>query len=375
MAAAAARTLDISERQVAVSYWDDQDFQWHVRVLLVGGGAGKWVWVTPDHEVQYGDLATHTVIALPRNGEYPDRVRGNVYGFDPFAAGELEALKEEAAGLADALGIPIGGLLAGRQAPRWIVSDPAHEEFGNEVDGQIIAQPAKFVRRGAVALAQLGEEESHWVSCQNVRKELHDKWLDEKHGGPGRDPRVCPLVRVTAGGVRRRQLDLAVAAHRFHDWADWPFPGPRASSELLAGVLSSGLQISAYANHYIQVSGLGPTSNVAHEVRTLFGVLRYLSEVDQLDTGNLAGAELVSRRLLQIQRAVKRNPRHPDFSGLDIMMLSTLDETGAIVARKYEEWLAKEAGQNALILKQQRQLKDEEDASAERQAEAGKKGK
>ena len=54
------------------------------------------------------------------------------------------------------------------------------------------------------------------------------------------------------------------------------------------------------------------------------------------------------------------------------MMSSVLDDSGAVVATKYDEWVAKEAGQRAYVMKQNRQLAEEQDANAKKQAGAGK---
>ena len=75
-----ARSLDIPERQIAIDHWDDeQGFFWHHRVLLVGAGNGKWIWATPDFEVQFHDLSTHQVVPIPRNSAFPERVTGGRY--------------------------------------------------------------------------------------------------------------------------------------------------------------------------------------------------------------------------------------------------------------------------------------------------------
>ena len=75
--------------------------------------------------------------------------------------------------------------------------------------------------------------------------------------------------------------------------------------------------LAAYANHYIQVSGLAPASPLGHEVRNLFNAVRHFVEYDHLDPANSAGLELLCRRILQIQIAVCRSAKHPDFSNLD----------------------------------------------------------
>ena len=44
--------------------------------------------------------------------------------------------------------------------------------------------------------------------------------------------------------------------------------------------------------------------------------MHHVIAYDQIDAPNLASIKLVGRRILQIQRAVKRSPKHPDFSDL-----------------------------------------------------------
>ena len=72
-------------------------------------------------------------------------------------------------------------------------------------------------------------------------------------------------------------------------------------------IRSSGLGIGPYANHYITVAGIGEKTALTHELRCLFMTLQHLIEYDHLDVPNIAGAEFISRRILQIQKAVKRN--------------------------------------------------------------------
>ena len=154
-----ARSLDIPEAQVAVDFFDDPNgFFFHVRVLLVPAGAGKWIWATPDHSVQFGDLAEHRVVPIPRNAPFPRRLAGQLYVFDPFNDGELEGIREQAAALARVLGIEVSRGAAGAP-PRWVVADQAHPQFGQVIDAAISGAEDRFVRRGAVALAVLDADD------------------------------------------------------------------------------------------------------------------------------------------------------------------------------------------------------------------------
>ena len=65
-------------------------------------------------------------------------------------------------------------------------------------------------------------------------------------------------------------------------------------------------------------------------------------QVDQVDGSNLLCMERAARRFIEIQSAVKRNPKHPDFMGLGFGTQTTLDESGAIRTGAYHEWLAEQ---------------------------------
>eukprot|EP00969_Alexandrium_andersonii_P361136 15456917-Alexandrium_andersonii.AAC.1 len=70
----------------------------------------------------------------------------------------------------------------------------------------------------------------------------------------------------------------------------------------------------------------------------------------------------MARRALQIQRAVRRCPRHPSFEGLDLMLSFQLDESGGIVTSKFDAFVAEEQKSRAQILKQERMWTEERDA-------------
>ena len=121
---------------------------------------------------------------------------------------------------------------------------------------------------------------------------------------------------------------------------------------------------------------MAPHSNAAHELKNLFAILRHQIEYDQVEVTNLVAAELVARRVVQIQKAIRRSPKHPDFTGLDQLMASQLDETGGVVTSKFDEWVAQEQKTQAIIMKNTRLLQEEKDSDAKRLAnpKAGKAG-
>ena len=162
------------------------------------------------------------------------------------------------------------------------------------------------------------------------------------------------------------------------DRADWPFKGPRAILELLESVQSSNMELTIYAQHCEKTSGVNPMSAVANEHRVHFLTLTHMICYDCLDVRNLGCAEQIARRILMIQRAVKKNPKAPSFVGLEFYMQSELDSTGGLVTHKFDEHVADLQKTEAIIMKQNRLWTEETIASTKEKREPrdnGKKGK
>jgi hypothetical protein len=69
---------------------------------------------------------------------------------------------------------------------------------------------------------------------------------------------------------------------------------------------------------------------------------------------------------------VKRNPKVPDYSGLDIFMNTNTDESGAATTAAFSQWVADRQRDQAQIAKQGRLLREEKEAAAKRAG--GQKG-
>ena len=80
---------------------------------------------------------------------------------------------------------------------------------------------------------------------------------------------------------------------------------------------------------------------------------------DTLDGSNCACLELMARRALMIERAVKVNPKAPNFQGLQKMIEHSLDEGGGIATREFTKYMAEQAEAEGKVLKQQRLLREE----------------
>ena len=146
--------------------------------------------------------------------------------------------------------------------------------------------------------------------------------------------------------------------------------GAKDSSRLLGSAGYAGL--SAYHSDWARNSGVGERSGVCREHRLLLELLRTFLETDQVDVSSLAGTELLVRRLFQIELAVERNPRAPDFEGLDALLETTARPGGGINVPSLAKWFSDHQQKEAFALKQFR-LASEERREIDKKSKANKK--
>ncbi|CAK0811644.1 unnamed protein product [Prorocentrum cordatum] len=360
-----ATTLDSDIIQILVDYVDDPNSLWHHRLLLFELGPGRWVCATPDFSVQVIDLSQHRVLPLARAAPWPAQVRGNVYGFDPLTADQRDDLFLRGGQLARVLGHQPGNTAAAADR-QWRVSDTGHEKFNEVVaDGNMLGDRA--VVKGDTGLYCIDEGASEWVSVQRVRVRDHDAWLEKKRSGPGRDLRILPVHR-DAGGKRAMLLRESINLFREPKFPDWPFEGPSAAKEVLGDVAAAGLELHLYPTWWESKSGVNPTGSVAREVRLAFDYLRMLQAYDQTNMVSLAAVELICRRIVVCQKAVRRNPKAPDFTGLERFVLSNFDESGGLKTTEFDKYMAEQQKASAVALKSMRQDVEEQENEKKRQA-------
>jgi len=71
---------------------------------------------------------------------------------------------------------------------------------------------------------------------------------------------------------------------------------------------------------------------------------------------------------------VSRNPPHPDYGGLSLVLARPVSETGAAHTVRFTEWVAERQKAAAQVLKQGRMEREEKEA-LKKAAGARKKGK
>ena len=102
---------------------------------------------------------------------------------------------------------------------------------------------------------------------------------------------------------------------------DWRLMGPRVSREWLESIVNGPGDLTIYHNEWVRRSGVLENSAVCHNHYTFCQILRALISVDQLDPTNSLAAESLIRKIVQDELAVSWNPKHPDYSGLDMFKL------------------------------------------------------
>ena len=127
------------------------------------------------------------------------------------------------------------------------------------------------------------------------------------------------------------------------------------------GIRGSGEDLAGYHEHWVRSSGVAPESAVAMHHQSLLPVLHHLVCVDQVDALQLAGTEMLCRRLLQLQRAVKRAPKSPDFRGLEFMSAPRLGSSSTLLVGDFAKFVAEEQKAEAFTMKQQRLFAEESD--------------
>eukprot|EP00974_Lingulodinium_polyedra_P002008 188819-Lingulodinium_polyedra.AAC.1 len=70
-------------------------------------------------------------------------------------------------------------------------------------------------------------------------------------------------------------------------------------------------------------------------------------------------AEQIARRIVQDELAVQRNPRHPDYGGLEAASGGPAGDRGKASTPGFSQWLADRQQSEAMLLKQTRLLREE----------------
>ena len=357
---AAQLCLDCVEDQILEDFTGFDQFPEHHRVLLVKLGPGKFVAGSPTFDVYPLDLTEIGFRPLARGAAFPLDGRP-FFCFSPMLDTDPRMcdMRIRAAALARLLGVdaPLPG--QGPGAAKWHFSDTAYEKFADEIDAATMALPTT-ITRGAAALVLL--QANDWTTGERVTPADLAAWKAEKREGAGRDPRLAqlahaagtkaPTFRDAMAGMTRTTVPPDTALYK----------GPSALNEVTDAVVATGQEPPGYHAAWVTSSGVNPKSMLCAEHFWLLTMLWMMATRDRLDLHASTGAEHCARRLLQIQRAVRRNPKSPDFSGLEAYTLHLSDPGGSLATPGFDEHVAKYQKNTAFYLKQTRLASEEQEA-------------
>ena len=360
----AAKTLDAPAPQILREMEEGAGQEWHQYWLVHRVRPGVWITIGPDGEVGWDDLAGVDVVPLPRKGSFPiaDRPFRGHGAHTPAQLAELRGRARAMALLHDVPGL--AGVPPTADA-MWMYADPSHPKFSEEVDASLLAGGERVRVEDSVGLVKFTDD--RWTFMELVVKKDRDAWLAEKSGGTVlRDKRLTgpvvsatepwPLFRVVA-----RKFDTAskMDARIFGD-------SPCAVSEVTESITTSNHEPNAFCSEMLRGSGVGLKSGIGQELQVHFFSLWLLAVVDAIDLRRSATAQHLARRILQQTRALKRNPKAPDYDGLDTYLRHMQGAGGEIRAVKFEAHVAAENRDTAQIMKQNRLQKEEQEAEEKR---------
>ncbi|CAK0886193.1 unnamed protein product, partial [Prorocentrum cordatum] len=235
------------------------------------------------------------------------------------------------------------------KATVWVIDDPRDARFGEVLDEQAIENPNRFVHMRSMGVISLDGVERLIV---NINREERGDWMrDQRERGV--DIRTIGDHRSRLG---RRDVDFrdAVEMMEHVELADAPDLGPRAMGEFLASVATGSGNLVSCQAEWERLSGVSAGGTQNHEHRICSCSLMRAVCLDQLNANDLHCMEVAVRRIIQIKMAVQRNPRHPDFSGLEDVVAGPTAASGPASVPKYLERVVARQKDRAHILKQMR---------------------
>ena len=330
----------------------------HHRILFRRIQNAEWVLGSPEGRIGVRDLAAHPggVVPWPRNSGPPGNLAPAVVNaFDELV--DLDAMRRMAGAYADIMGAAVA---EGNETAEWRVADTANEAFGEVVPAEALGDDEHFVRRGTSALAQIN---GVWVAVEAVTPVKEVAWRQMKCTGPGRDCRLL-AEHKDSDSKRTMTLDDILLVLEKKTEKHWPLTGPPALKEFLTRVKASSRTLSAHQAKWLAKSGMHGKSSLGREHGFLLEVLEMAMSYDQLNGMNIAALEVLARRIVQIEIAVRRSPKSPDFEGLDVMLERGEDDTGGMNLPDFFNWLSSKQKDEAMIMKQFRLFREEQAAAS-----------
>ena len=347
--------------QVLVFYDDPTEQQWHARLLLSCITGDEWIILTPDGDIYGEQISSGNPDFLAWRPMDPNNVipvginRAQVYGFrvfpDPAALARLtdegqgHAAQERvrrglAGGVQGGGGGPAGQIapLAGGQPA--VAAQPGAAVAVPNVAGNPAPQGGVPAAGGLAGLVQaLGPNQG-------------------QNGGS--DARTLPISRDVEG-MRFKEFREAATISQPVPFEDWPIAGPRTVKHVLSAMLDSGGSALAHHQAWRTACRFQPTDGPAMEHESWCRVLHVMATYDQLDTTNLASAELIARAIQRIEEKHKMKLAAVDDAGESAFFMGAAggSRVGSVVSPKLTEWVGSEMHKEAAVAKERRKAREE----------------
>ena len=187
-----------------------------------------------------------------------------------------------------------------------------------------------------------------------------ESWMREKREGAGRDKRLLSAAPDKQGKVLFRDAASSMSA----DAVPNPrvFEGPSALREVVKAIVATGLEPQAYIQHWTTNSGISPKSGLATEMMVLVFSLYSMVCWDRLDATQLVTGEHLARRFIQIQRAVQKSPKSPEFLGLELYTGHMAEIATSAHTPSFDKFVATTLKDESLVMKQTRIAREETEA-------------
>ena len=353
-------TLDIPYRQILINITGRAGAAWEHHLLLVRINETEWITADSDRVVAHDKLANEVFRTLDRNAAFPEDCKP-LLALAELEDGGLEDLLARAKAHADVLGISVAVSIApGETGGQWLYADPAHPKFGTIVPSGLLT-PATTRMEGSAGLLQVAlggnPDRFRWCFIEYVADDGVDRWRVDKREGAGRDPRLLPALPAITGAPTEASFREA--------WAQSVDPltdllgAPDALTPMGSQLALSSSPPASVALEYCRLQGFHPKSQIAIEYCLGIFSLYLIFVRDRLNGRRLYVAQHIARRCLQIQRAVEKNSKAPDFSGLDPLLRHAEAAVGKVHAPEVDKFLTQTAKDEGKLLQNIRLNKEE----------------
>ena len=118
-----------------------------------------WICLTPDLELKRYDLNVQEHMLVGRNIAFPVNQAPYIYAFDPVTPTAIRGYKRQAKVMAGVLGD--AEVVEVTESP-WIIAEPKHAKFGDEISEDVVNDAESFVKLGLRGVALIDGERFSW---------------------------------------------------------------------------------------------------------------------------------------------------------------------------------------------------------------------